>query len=473
MIATDKELLCDYVWMVFVVASAGLHHDSLPASLLERRAVGVSVPKQPEQDVWLEAREEDLGSWRLLRPLQALLHPRHHHGEHHAAGLPRRKHPLQRQVQTGTGGAGGREVVEVKWRLWAWRCSWRHLVKRYGCKTWAENHLFVRRASGPASARLGHLRGKNLREQQDCEVRTGRSRMWWVTWVCFCVFQGHCDGSLLHGLQQLPSGHTELLAGAGELWDTHTQNQIKSNQIKSNQISFIYIAQNHNHIASVGFTICTLSDVSWEVIPEGRRMQQTFLESLNLKCWSLNVGRNARCCDLRGRARTATDWLEINGAAEISHLICSPPHGDSSCLHKDLMVSKSPQNSPYPNLIQHLWVMPEQVRTRLHRWSNFSPTPRGVGSGPLGVSCGVWHQAWVAESSSPAVWEVGPPWTGLVLAHPTEASSVWDLWIWRPRLDLFVTLLRPFMSSFAERCTLSAAAFWTQAYQAEHEIVMS
>ena len=30
---------------------------------------------------------------------------------------------------------------------------------------------------------------------------------------------------------------------------------------KSNQISFISIAQNHNHIASVGFTICTVSDI--------------------------------------------------------------------------------------------------------------------------------------------------------------------------------------------------------------------
>lgn len=80
----------------FDFASAGFHHDSVPASLLERRAAGVSVPKQSEQDVRLQACEEDLGSRRLLRPLQALLHPRHHYGEHHATGLPRRKHPLQR-----------------------------------------------------------------------------------------------------------------------------------------------------------------------------------------------------------------------------------------------------------------------------------------------------------------------------------------------------------------------------------------
>lgn len=31
------------------------------------------------------------------------------------------------------------------------------------------------------------------------------------------VFQGYGNGSLLHGLQQFSSGHSELLAGAGEL----------------------------------------------------------------------------------------------------------------------------------------------------------------------------------------------------------------------------------------------------------------
>ena len=30
---------------------------------------------------------------------------------------------------------------------------------------------------------------------------------------------------------------------------------------KSNQINFIYIAQNHNHIASVGLTICTVNNI--------------------------------------------------------------------------------------------------------------------------------------------------------------------------------------------------------------------
>ena len=32
-------------------------------------------------------------------------------------------------------------------------------------------------------------------------------------------------------------------------------------QIKSNQINFIYIAQNHSHFASVGFTICTVKNI--------------------------------------------------------------------------------------------------------------------------------------------------------------------------------------------------------------------
>ena len=32
--------------------------------------------------------------------------------------------------------------------------------------------------------------------------------------------------------------------------------------IKSNQINFIYIAQNHDHIASMGFTICTATTSS-------------------------------------------------------------------------------------------------------------------------------------------------------------------------------------------------------------------
>ena len=38
--------------------------------------------------------------------------------------------------------------------------------------------------------------------------------------------------------------------------------EVMMNQVfKSNQISFIFIAQNHNHIASVGFTICTVNNI--------------------------------------------------------------------------------------------------------------------------------------------------------------------------------------------------------------------
>ncbi|XP_061613741.1 uncharacterized protein LOC133469992 isoform X2 [Phyllopteryx taeniolatus] len=103
----------------------GFHHDLVLASLLEGRASGLPVAQQPEQDLRLAAGEEDLGAGRLLCALQALLHPRHHHGEHHAACVPRREHPLQRQ--------------------------------------------------------------------------------------------GHRHVSVLHGLQQLPLGHAELLAGTGEL----------------------------------------------------------------------------------------------------------------------------------------------------------------------------------------------------------------------------------------------------------------
>lgn len=78
--------------------SAGLHHDLVPASLLEGRAPGIPVAQQPEQDVRLAAGQEDLGPRCLLCALQAFLYPRYHHGEHHATRVPRREHPLQRQV---------------------------------------------------------------------------------------------------------------------------------------------------------------------------------------------------------------------------------------------------------------------------------------------------------------------------------------------------------------------------------------
>ena len=41
------------------------------------------------------------------------------------------------------------------------------------------------------------------------------------------------------------------------VWNSQPPNP----QIKSNQINFIHIAQNHNHIASMGFTICTVNNI--------------------------------------------------------------------------------------------------------------------------------------------------------------------------------------------------------------------
>ena len=35
----------------------------------------------------------------------------------------------------------------------------------------------------------------------------------------------------------------------------------RNKNIKSNQINFVYIAQSHNHIASMGFTICTVNNI--------------------------------------------------------------------------------------------------------------------------------------------------------------------------------------------------------------------
>lgn len=41
---------------------------------------------------------------------------------------------------------------------------------------------------------------------------------WFVKAVLNCELQNHSDGSLLYGLQQVSSRHTELLSRAGELW---------------------------------------------------------------------------------------------------------------------------------------------------------------------------------------------------------------------------------------------------------------
>lgn len=43
------------------VCSSGLHYDAVPEALLERRASGFSLRKQPEPNVRRPAGEEDLG----------------------------------------------------------------------------------------------------------------------------------------------------------------------------------------------------------------------------------------------------------------------------------------------------------------------------------------------------------------------------------------------------------------------------
>ena len=66
--------------------------------------------------------------------------------------------------------------------------------------------------------------------------------------------------------------------------------------IKTNQINFIYIAQNHNHIASVGFTICkalVISDLilikanlrvlsSFEQFPMTGRLVELMVDNLGI-----------------------------------------------------------------------------------------------------------------------------------------------------------------------------------------------
>ena len=58
-----------------------------------------------------------------------------------------------------------------------------------------------------------------------------------------------------------------LATGFGQ-WDnlinwplTFEHKQIACEILTSNQINFIYIAQNQNHIASMGFTICTVNNI--------------------------------------------------------------------------------------------------------------------------------------------------------------------------------------------------------------------
>ena len=56
----------------------------------------------------------------------------------------------------------------------------------------------------------------------------------------------------------------------------------------SNQISFSYTAQNHNHIASVGFTVCTVNDVLRPSIHVKKKKHHIEVPSnLLASCWAL------------------------------------------------------------------------------------------------------------------------------------------------------------------------------------------
>lgn len=128
----------------------GLHHDSIPPPLLERRASVLPEHQQPKHDIWQPPGEEDLGPRHVLRPFQALLHPRHHHGQRDAEGLPRWERPLQPQVTKHKGKGGwGRQKRIRRLRL---RCSCVFVIScffffcrllRGGCWVfqWKEIHL--------------------------------------------------------------------------------------------------------------------------------------------------------------------------------------------------------------------------------------------------------------------------------------------------------------------------------------------
>ena len=82
--SADNVLSCDRSLFF-----AGLHHDPLSEALLERREAVLPQHQQPKHDLRWQAGEEDLGPGHVLCPLQALLHPWHHHGQCHAAGPAR------------------------------------------------------------------------------------------------------------------------------------------------------------------------------------------------------------------------------------------------------------------------------------------------------------------------------------------------------------------------------------------------
>lgn len=75
---TAQTLSRPLVIQYFPRLSIGLHHDPVPAALLEGRAAVLPEHKQPEHDVRQSPGEENLGSWYVLCPLQALVYPRYH-----------------------------------------------------------------------------------------------------------------------------------------------------------------------------------------------------------------------------------------------------------------------------------------------------------------------------------------------------------------------------------------------------------
>lgn len=111
--------------MYLSFSPTGLHHDSVPPSLLEGRASVLPEHQQPEYDIWQPSGEEDLGSRYVLRPFQALLHPRHHHRQRDAEGLPWWERPVQPQVRTKR---EGDEAVSIEYNkgaavfLWFFAC---------------------------------------------------------------------------------------------------------------------------------------------------------------------------------------------------------------------------------------------------------------------------------------------------------------------------------------------------------------
>ena len=70
-----------------------------------------------------------------------------------------------------------------------------------------------------------------------------------ITWIL------HVAGSIERTSQKCV--HRRFLSLSEEVFFSHHMT-IKTN---SHQILFIPIAQNHNHIAAVGFTVCTVNDI--------------------------------------------------------------------------------------------------------------------------------------------------------------------------------------------------------------------